>query len=177
MFEPDDVALIACCCALQARGYLGSSSSSSSSSRGWFYGKHVLPADFFSRSGGLNAYCLLAAAKMADTGPTPVLGSAAAAAAAAGRAAAAAAAAGEGLGGRGEEADPTAKLHYREQQMQQQLRQQLQQQSQMGKGEPEALEIAKEFVAAISCGKYFAPNALSSKGRRLFEFANNILQE
>ncbi|OEH75569.1 hypothetical protein cyc_07664 [Cyclospora cayetanensis] len=71
MFELDDLCLIACCYALQSKGFGGVSADS----RGWSYGGYPLPSEFLRRPTGLKAYCLLGAVKIADTGPTPTLGS------------------------------------------------------------------------------------------------------
>lgn len=70
MFELEDLCLIGCCYALQRRGFAGVTGDS----RCWSYGGHYLPPEFFRRLAGLKAYCLLGSVKMADTGPTPVLG-------------------------------------------------------------------------------------------------------
>lgn len=70
MFELEDLCLIACCYALQDKGFGGVTGKC----QRWAYGGYLLPAEFFKRSCGLKAYCLLGSAKMADTGSTPVLG-------------------------------------------------------------------------------------------------------
>lgn len=70
MFELEDLCFIACCYALQDKGFGGLTVDC----QRWAYGGYLLPAEFFRRSFGLKAYCLLCSAKMADTGATPVLG-------------------------------------------------------------------------------------------------------
>ncbi|KAL8269680.1 hypothetical protein Esti_006388 [Eimeria stiedai] len=70
MFELDDLSLIGCCYALQMRGFTGVSGDKGR----WSYRGNFLPPDFYRRLSGLKAYCLLACVKMADTGPTPLLG-------------------------------------------------------------------------------------------------------
>lgn len=72
MFELEDLCLIGCCYALQNRGFPGVTGDG----RRWSYRGYFLPAEFFRRLTGLKAYCLLGSVKMADTGPTPVLGGA-----------------------------------------------------------------------------------------------------
>ncbi|CDJ61773.1 hypothetical protein, conserved [Eimeria maxima] len=78
VFQVEDICLIACCCALHAKGYPGikpnSSRSSNSSSSEWSYGGVEVPVEFAIRGGDLKQYCLLAATKLADTGPTLLLG-------------------------------------------------------------------------------------------------------
>ncbi|KAL8434239.1 hypothetical protein Efla_002004 [Eimeria flavescens] len=69
MFELDDLCLIGCCYALQARGFVGVTGDKGQ----WSYRGYFLPPDFFRRLTGLKAYCLLGCVKMADTGPTPLL--------------------------------------------------------------------------------------------------------
>ncbi|KAL8435838.1 hypothetical protein ACSSS7_002215 [Eimeria intestinalis] len=70
MFELDDLSLIGCCYALQMRGFAGVPRDTGR----WSYKGFFLPPDFSRRLTGLKAYCLLACVKMADTGPTPLLG-------------------------------------------------------------------------------------------------------
>ncbi|KAL8449074.1 hypothetical protein Emed_003426 [Eimeria media] len=70
MFELEDLSLIGCCYALQMRGFAGVSGDKGR----WSYRGYFLPPDFYRRLSGLKAYCLSACVKMADTGPTPLLG-------------------------------------------------------------------------------------------------------
>ncbi|KAL8448211.1 hypothetical protein Emag_003979 [Eimeria magna] len=70
MFELEDLSLIGCCYALQMRGFAGLSGDKGR----WSYRGYFLPPDFYRRPSGLKAYCLSACVKMADTGPTPLLG-------------------------------------------------------------------------------------------------------